>query len=135
MLIETHTASDPIATGAHAGSDSANSLYVKRGFFKTCGIQVGSPIYNTTQVTDGLITAITETTITDDTNSWDNGDLYEVYVQTKDSYISHIVIDKRYGRKTNPAEMENDLHKNDIDLDEYEDNVFGSGQPSGSYKW
>lgn len=129
MIIETHVADSPVATGTHGGGDGAGYLYVKGAFFSDCGIQIGNPIYNLTQETDGLITAVTEFTITDDTNSWDNGDEYEVYAQTKDSFISRMVIDKRFGRKTNPADMENDIHKDDIDVDEYVDNVFGPGQP------
>lgn len=133
MFIETHTCDEPLAAGTHKRGSGAASLVDPGADFKSCSIQIGMPIYNTTQVTDGLITAVTEDTITDDTNTWDVGDEYEIYFQTKDSIVSSIVIDKRFGRKTDPKLMIDNIRKKDRDLDEDlkagDDPIFGPGQP------
>lgn len=129
MKTETHICNEPMATGTHKRGSGAASLVDPGADFKSCGIAIGMPIYNTTQVTDGLITAVTEDSVTDDTNTWDVDDEYEIYVTTKNAFISSQVVDKRFGRRTDPAEMIDDIHKDDRDLDEDGEDVFGPGQP------
>ena len=135
MIIEHHTCDIPMATGTHKRGSGSASLVNPGKNFKSCGIRIGMPIFNLTQVTDGLVTAVTEDSVTDDTNTWDTDDEYEIYAQEKDSAVSSIVIDKRYGRKTNPKLMiDEELRPEDRDLDEDGEDVFGPNQPSRSHK-
>ena len=137
---ESHTDDQALATGTHKGASSAGSLAILAGDFRTWGIVVGSAIYNDTQGTDGLITAITEKTITDDTNSWDYGDTYSIYkTATKDSNISRNAIDRSRGWKvTRPEELDETgwLPKDhDLDIDSGNRRLqrgevpWGPGQP------
>lgn len=128
---EIHRDDDPLATGTHEGADSASSLYVQGADFKSCGIRTGLAIYNTTQGTNGLITAVTEDTVTDDTNSWDYGDTYEIYkTNSKNKFISAQWTDVSRGWKTDKKELKKGWRAEDIDIDKKKPGrVFGPGQP------
>jgi hypothetical protein len=108
--------------------------------FKSCGAQIGAVVHNDTDKSSGLITALTENTLTvsltgGSLNVWTNGDEYSVYATaTKGSKISQIYTDRRYGRKvTDKKDLDRGLFPADVDLDEYEDNIFGPGQPRKEY--
>lgn len=138
-MYETHKDSEALATGTHQGLDGASALFSKDADFKSCGIVPGVAIYNTNQGTNGLITAVTETEITDDTNSWDYGDTYEIYkTATKNSLISTIGVDKSRGWKVIEKKELNSRgwlpEDQDLDVDEdgFEIDIFGPGQPGGS---
>ena len=129
-VAELHLDDSPIYTGLHAGSTGLVITH-KVGHFLSCGVSVGAAVYNETQGTNGLITAVTEDTITTDI-SWNNGDTFSVYVTaTKDSLISFINTDLRFGTKvTRKAELnERGQLLEDEDLDEVTRNIFGPGQP------
>lgn len=119
---DTHIDDDPLATGTHEGVDGSSFLYVKNMIFVTCDVRIGLAIHNETQDTDGLITAVTETTVTDDTNTWDNGDTYSIYkTAAKDTFISRIATDKSRGWKVTEKSELNDYgwfpKDHDIDKD------------------
>ena len=128
---EVHRDSDYMATGTHKGADSSASLWDKGKDFKSCGVAVGLAIYNTTQSTNGLVTAVTEDTVTDDTNTWDNGDTYETYkTAAKDGLISSIWTDVSRGWKSDKRELQKGWRKEDLDIDRKKPGrVFGEGQP------
>lgn len=139
-VYDSHIDDSPLATGTHTGSDGAASLYVKNGRFRSWGAAIGLAIHNDTQGTDGLITVVTDDTITDDTNTWDNGDTYSIYkTAAKDGNISKIAVDKSRGWKvTDPAELDKSgWLPQDHDLDRDEDGhrlprnerPWGPGQP------
>ena len=109
----------------------ASATLKKKGAdFLSCGCEIGMPIYNTTMDTNGLITAVTEDTITDDTNLWSNGDEYEIYLQTKDTFISSQIVDRSRGWRTDPKDMIEGWRKEDLDIDRKNPGkVFGAGQP------
>lgn len=128
------TDDSPLATGTHDGSDAAASLQDRDGYFRKMGIQVGLDCHNTTQGTNGAITAVTHETITATGVTWDNGDEYEIYCTTsKDSILSTFGIDRRFGRKVQPHEIDDDgFRPDDRDLDEDWVGIerpFGPGQP------
>jgi hypothetical protein len=133
MAVSTHKDDSPIAFGVHSGATGLN-LINKLGYFKTCGITVGRAIYNTTDGSNGLITAVTDTTITCTlsdgiNNEWTDGDAYEIYITgVKGATISQIEVDKRYGRKTSKYHRLNKdgYFKDDVDEP---DGVFTAGQP------
>ena len=138
MPFVTHKDDENLATGTHAGADSAAALYDKTAMFDVCGVAVGLAIHNETQVTDGLVTVVTATTVTDDTNTWDNGDTYSIYkTAEKDTVISTIATDKSRGWKvTDPDKLNSNgwfPEDEDIDVDEDGDQLdprpWGPGQP------
>ena len=143
-VYETHKDDDPFASGTHKGADGASVLSDRGANFATWGVVVGVAIHNTTQETDGLVTAVTDDTVTDDTNTWDNGDSYEIYNSAaKDTVISSIATDKSRGWKvTSPDELNaNGWFPEDADLGVDEDGhtltpqPFGPHQPSRSHKY
>ena len=95
-----HIDDEALVTGNHDGADGAGALSDKDADFKSCGVVVGSAIYNDTQGTNGLITAVTEGSITDDTNSWDRGDAFSIYkTAAKNTRLSVIATDMSRGWK------------------------------------
>lgn len=140
MPVELHKDDDPFATGTHKGPDASADLIVRGADFKSCGVQVGVLIKNTTDGSSGETTAVTENSVsatlaggTD--NAWDYDDEYEIYItDAENSLISSIYVDKRYGRKADREDMGRNLLPEDEDLDEYIDHVFGPGQPERDYK-
>jgi hypothetical protein len=98
---------------------------------------VGLAIYNSTDGSNGLVTAVTEDTVsctlsggTD--NDWDYGDTYNIYkTAAYNTLISRTYTDKRFGYKvTNRNELDDDgVFPDDADLDEKDRRIFGPGQP------
>lgn len=140
-MYETHIDDEALATGTHEGADGASVLYAKK-HFRSCGVSVGLAIHNDTQVTDGLVTAVTEYTVADDTNSWNYGDTYSIYkTSEKDTFLSRIKVDKSRGWKVTKEEElnANGWFPEDHDLDVDEDGFdidpppFGPNQPSRSH--
>ncbi len=133
---EAHLDDTPFATGTHDGADGAAVLQDIGADFKSCGVQVGVLIKNTTDGSASITTARTEDTVTGvlaggANNFWSNGDVYEIYItDTEDSEISSIWTDRRYGRKADRDIMTAGIMPEDEDLDEWGDpHVFGPGQP------
>lgn len=134
--IERNLDDQPLFEGTHKGATSATTLNDPGADFKSCGAIVGSVVYNDTDESYGLITAVTEDELTltlagGSLNTWTSGDEYSVYVtDTKDSKISQIYTDKRYGHKvTDKAHLTRGLFPEDVDLDENHENIFGPSQP------
>lgn len=136
----THTddATYPLMTGTHKGADDASVLSDSGADFMSCGVDpdVGQLVLNDTDGSEGVVTAVTEDTVTctlagGTDNDWDNGDTYIILkTETEDSSISTHWTDKRFGRKaTDPAQLEDGLFPEDRDLDEDEEEVWGPGQP------
>ena len=104
---ESHKDDSPQAIGTHEGSDSAAALFDKDADFRI--LTLGVVCYNTTQNSHGLITAVTEHTLTATDVTWDKDDTYEVYItETKDKFISRVAIGKIYGHRLKHGEIEPD---------------------------
>ena len=133
--VEVHKDVDPLAIGTHKRGSNSSNLVDPGADFKSCSVQVGSLIKNTTDGSEGAITAVTEDTVsvtlaggTD--NDWDVGDEYEIYItDTYNSIISSIWTDRRFGRKYEKDKLDRGYIPEDIDLDQWQSNVFGPGQP------
>ena len=136
MPYETHRDTDPLATGTHKGAASL-TINDPGKDFDSCGVMVGLAVKNTTDVSAGLVTAVTEDTVTctlagGSLNTFTNGDTYAIYkTATYNSLISSIYVDKRFGHRavTRDELTENNLFPEDVDLDENGEKVFGKGQP------
>jgi hypothetical protein len=134
----------PLMTGSHDGADGATVLQHRGADFKSCGVDpdVGQLVLNDTDGSSGVVTAVTEDTVTctltgGTDNDWDNGDTYIILkTETEDSHISTIWTDRRFGQKTtNPAELNEDgVFPEDADLDEVDEEVWGPGQPERNYR-
>lgn len=133
----THTDSDYLATGTHSGASGGLILRNKGADFKSCGVTVGIAIYNDTDDSNGLTTAVTENEVTctlagGSNNTWTNGDTYKIYkTSSKDSTISHIYTDRRFGKKVVRGDIltRRGFFPEDQDLDEDIDEIFGEGFP------
>ena len=128
---------EPLSEGTHGGATGLT--FFKQGAdFKSCGVKAGLYVENTTDGSSGLVTAVTEETVTTTLsggalNTWTSGDEFEIYkTATKDSRLSSIFVDKRFGHKASSrSELTGDnLFPEDVDLDEHNENVFGPGQPA-----
>ena len=133
----THKDDDYLATGTHSGASGGLILRNKGADFKSCGVTVGIAIYNDTDGSNGLTTAVTEDEVTctlsgGSNNTWTNGDTYEIYkTATKDSTISHIYTDRSAGRKVVKGDIltRAGYFPDEADLDEADDHIFGPDQP------
>lgn len=142
----THTddADAPLMTGTHAGADGASVLSNPGADFRSCGVDpnVGQLVLNDTDGSEGVVTAVTEDTVTctlagGSNNSWANGDTYIILkTDTEDAVISTHWTDRRFGQKvTDPAQLnEFGVFPEDHDIDEVEQEIFGPGQPIKHYK-
>jgi len=136
MATELNLNTDPLATGTHQGA-TGGVLTKEKADFRSCGVVVGSLLENATDGSSGLITAVTENSVTATLaggalNTWTYGDTYNIYrTAIKDDEISRIHTDRMYGNKAfNRSEL-NDrghFHKEE-DLDPGKEKVFGPGQP------
>ena len=63
-VLEVHRDSEPFATGTHKGSWASANLRVPGADFKSCGVQTGVLIKNTTKGSTGTITAVSEDEVT-----------------------------------------------------------------------
>lgn len=139
MPVESHIDDSPFASGTHNQGAASAALVVPGANFKSCGVDADMLVKNTTDGSDGTITAVTEDTVTatlagGSDNAWDVGDEYEIYLTgTENSFISSIYTDRSRGWKvTHPSELNGDgWLPEDADLDEHEEHVFGPGQPEG----
>lgn len=130
--VVTHTddADYPLLSGTHKGSDGASVLLDRGADFKSCGVHpdVGQLVLNSTDSSEGAVTAVTEDTVTctltgGTNNSWANGDTYVILKGgTEDATISRHYTDRLFGRKvTNPEELNKDgRFYEDEDLDDEE---------------
>ncbi|MCK4240817.1 MAG: hypothetical protein KAX30_04280 [Candidatus Atribacteria bacterium] len=124
-----------LMTGTHKGADGASVLSDLGADFKSCGVHpdLDLLIKNTTDGSEGTITASTEDTVTTtlaggSNDTWANGDTYVILkTDTEDSIISTHYTDKRFGRKvTNPDQLDDGIFPEDVDLDDEE---FSPGFP------
>ena len=126
MPIETHRDDTPFAYGTHKRGNNSASLIDPKADFKSCGVQVGVLIRNTTDGSEGLTTSVEEDEIevtlaggTD--NDWDVGDEYEIYLtDTYNSKISSIYTDKSRGIKYDKEKLEKGWIPEDVDWDNKE---------------
>lgn len=137
---EIHKDDDPFAKGAHKWPANSSVLRDPGKDFKSCGVQTGVLIKNITDGSEGLITAVTEDTITvtlsgGTDNDWDVGDEYEVYItDTYESIISSIWTDRSRGWKSDKDKLNRGWRPEDEDLDRETKHVFGPGQPERSHR-
>jgi hypothetical protein len=136
MIPVTHRDTDYLFTGTHKGASGTLTLNDPGRDFRSSGAIVGLAIHNDTDSSTGLITAVTEDTVTctlsgGSINTWSVGDTYKIYkTAVYDSKISTHWTDKRYGRKAmRKSDLVNGLFPDDIDVDENTENIFGPGQP------
>jgi len=137
----SHTDSDYLARGTHDGANGGVVLRNDGADFKSCGVTVGVAVYNDTDGSSGLTTAVTENEVTctlsgGSNNTWSRGDQYSIFkTSAKDSSISSISVDRRFGRKVVRGDVltRKGFFPDDVDLDETVDEVFGPGQPLGSH--
>lgn len=137
----SHKDDDYLATGSHAGADGGLILRNDGADFKSCGVTVGVAIYNDTDGSNGLVTAVTENTVTctlsDGTNNtWTKDDTYYIYkTSAKDTAISNIYTDRRFGRKVVRGDIltRKGFFPEDADLDSKDEHVFGPGQPYSNH--
>ncbi len=117
-----------LATGTQKGS---GTTITDRGKdFRSCGVYPGLAVLNTTASTSGHVVSVTEDTVVTDI-AFAAGATYEIYkTATYDGKIETHFEDKRAGHKVvEKAETDNGVLIEDVDLDENEKNVFGTGQP------
>lgn len=126
MSFENHIDNSPQAVGT-CGPTASSGILLDRDANFDAYLITGLVCYNTTKDTHGLITAITQTTITATDVLWTSGDAYEIYkTATKNSSISSTTIDDMYGRKV--------LREYELNLDEdIPGNQFAPGQPGGHH--
>lgn len=140
--IETHRDIYPLFQGTHKGSSGSLTLRDPGACFLSAGATVGNAIYNDTDSSNGLITAITEDEVTctlsgGTNNTWTYGDTYKIYATTAyNTKISSWQTDRRAGHKVTRKEelTEEGYLPEDVDMDQDDDNVFGPGQPIRRYK-
>jgi hypothetical protein len=139
-VAEVHLDSEPLVQGTVQVGGTA-TFTDRRQEFRSCGVDPGLSLYceNVMDGSAGTVTGADEHTVTcalsgGSANVWAAGDAYKIYkTSTKDSEISKIWIDRRAGRKvTGKDRLEKGILPEDIDLDEYRDNIFGPGQPERS---
>ena len=139
-VVNTDAEADTLFTGTHKGADGGLVLRDDGKHFRSLGVDpdLDLVVYNDTDSSYGTITAADEDTVTcasftgGTNNTWTNGDEYSIYkTSTKDSFISKHYTDKRFGRKvTNPNELTPEGYLlDDVDLDEFDREVFGPNQP------
>jgi len=134
---EVHTDSDYQLTCTHKGPNGGLILRNKDAHFALCGIAVGVAIYNDTDGSNGLVTAVTDTQVTctlagGAANTWTNGDTAYIYkTATKDGFLSAIDTDRSRGWKVVKGDVldEDGFRPEDADLDRQDKNTFGPGQP------
>lgn len=140
--VEIHLDSEALAMGT-VQVGGATTFTDMTQDLRSCGVDPDLSLYceNTTDGSHGVVSAVSrdEHTVTcalsgGSVNVWTAGDAYKIYkTSTKDSEISKIWIDRRAGRKvTGKDRLEKGILPEDIDLDEYRDNIFGPGQPERS---
>lgn len=135
--VEIHLDDTSFAYGIHRRGNSSPSLIDPTANFLSWGVAADMLLKNTTDGSEGVITAVTEHTVTATLsggtgNDWDYEDEYEIYRSgTEDSYVSKIFTDRSRGWKvTNPNQLnENGWFPEDADLDEDDEHVWSPGFP------
>lgn len=91
-----------LLVGNHEGAGPADvALQVSTGNFVQFGLRpnIGQVLYNTTQSTSGVITAVTDTTVTATGVTWNNGDAFRVStmngteIATAEHYLNITAVD------------------------------------------
>ena len=138
--METHMDSSPFTYGTHGRGNNSANLVDPGALFKSLGVRTGVLIKNTTDGSEGTITAVTDdevtATLTGGTdNDWDVGDEYEIYnTATYNSVISRNLVDRSRGwRVMKDTQLDRGWRVEDVDLDRDERHVFGPGQPEKSH--
>lgn len=133
---EIHRDTEPLFTGTHKGASGGLVLRDGGQRFASLGVIVGLAIKNDTDGSSGLVTAVTDDTVTctlagGTHNTWSTGDTYNIYkTAAYNTKISTIYTDQIYGQKvTHPKELHKGYLVDDVDLDEERKNVFVPGQP------
>jgi len=125
----------PLFQGAHGGADSSSVLRSDGAMFLALGVDPSLSQYceNTTQSTGGTITAATNDEVTVSGVTWDNGDIFKIYVTSeKNSFIAGQWCDNSRGWKINPGDDINAYgwRREDEDLDgRNRSKIFGPLQP------
>ena len=126
---EIHKDLDPLYTEAHVGASGA-AAFSNQGHHLDVIIKTGLAAENATQGTLGVVTAVTDSTITVSGCTWDSGDTIKVYkTATKGRVISTQWVDLSRGWKTPQKELIEGWREEDIDLNRNGEKVWGSGQP------
>ena len=137
-----HIDDEYLATGTHKGADGGLVLNNQGADFLSCGITIGVAIQNNDDSSAGLVTAVTEDTVTctlagGSNNTWTNGDTYYIFkTAAEDTFISSLNVDRRYGRKVVKGDIltERGHFPEDVDLDENSEKVFGPNQPERGHE-
>lgn len=139
----------PLMVGTHKGAAGASVLSDPGADFKSCGVDpvddtdfgtIAQLVMNETDGSEGVVTAVTEDTVTctlSDGGTWDNGDVYIILkTGVEDAVISTHWTDRRFGQKVvNPAQLDEDgVFPEDADIDEEDEEIFGPGQPERNYR-
>lgn len=135
--VEVHTDSSAMIVCTHQYGSGGLVLKNKGAEFLSCGVTAGVAIYNDTDGSHGLVTAVTEKAVTctltgGTNNTWSYGDQASIYkTATKDSYLSTTYADVSRGWKvTKQGQLDKDgFLTEDHDLDRDGDEVWGPGQP------
>ena len=143
-----HTDTDPLFTGTHDGGSGSTLVDNSANFY--LGAIPGLAIENVTTGVTGTITAVTQQTITAESDAavfpltfpttfggaggpleFTNGDEYKIYkTATKGSVISYDYVDASAGFSTRPEKLIRGWREKDRDLDNHgKYKVFGPGQP------
>ena len=133
-----------LMTGTHKGANGVDVLSDPGADFKSNGVHptVAQLVLNDTDDSEGVVTAVTEDTVTcaltGGTNAtWTNGDTYIILkTGVEDAVISQHWTDRRFGQKVvNPSQLDEDgVFPAEADLDEEDDEVFGPHQPERNYR-
>jgi hypothetical protein len=156
---EVHKDTEPLITGTHDGGNSATVLQDMDADFRGNGVRVGLAAEHTTDGYLGVVSAVTNTTVSitwasdgagtpitfgeetlwfgaeqvhfEEASVWDKGDTYKIYkTSARGSTISTNWVDISRGWKSRKSELIDGWRAEDIDIDK--DNpgkVFGPGQP------
>jgi len=139
---QVHRDTDYLATGTHKGASAVMVLHDPGADFLSCGVSVGLAIYNDDDESNGLVTVVSESSVTctlagGTNNYWSSGDTYYIYkTSAYNTKISTIYTDRRAGHKvTEKSQLTDEGYlPEDVDLDQDDDNVFGPGQPIKRYR-
>ena len=128
MPVEQHIDDQPLTFGTHKRGASFTLNDPKKAFLSN-GVMVDMLVKNTTDGSEGTITAVTEHTVSATlsggaNNSWETNDEYEIYLTgEEDSFISKCYTDASRGWQVfYPEELDpvTEYLLEDVDLD-YED--------------
>lgn len=135
-VAEIHKDTDPLVAKTFAGVSGGLTIREIGADFKSCGVYPGLAVRNVTDGSSGHVVSASEDIVVITLaggilNTLSDGDEYEIYkTTTYNSTISTHYVDRRYGHKvTKSEELVDGIKKDELDIDEYERNVFSPGQP------